>query len=194
MADIVAIYGSPRREGNTASLLSRAVMGAREEGRTVREFVLRDLRISPCQEIYACKKDGECAIRDDYQEVRDEIKASSGVMLASPIFFYSVSAHTKIFMDRFQSNWVKKYLIDGTPFGDWTAKRKALFISAGATRGKKLFDGTLLTVKYFLDTIDSELWRTLLCRGLDEPGDVQEHPERLQQAYNDGAGLARDIG
>jgi len=193
MADIVAIYGSPRRKGNTAQLLERAVQGARERGASVREFVLRDLQISPCLEIYACKKDGECAIRDDFQQVRDELLKAKGIMLASPIFFYSVTGQTKVFMDRFQSLWVKKYLIEQTPFGQWTPKRKGYFISVGATKGKKLFDGTLLTLKYFFDTIDAELSNSLLCRGLDEPEDVQGHPDLLQRAYEDGADLAEQV-
>ena len=193
MVDIVAIYGSPRRKGNTAQLLERAVQGAREQGSSVREFVLRDLRISPCLEIYACKKDGECAIRDEFQLVRDELLESKGIMLASPIFFYSVTGQTKVFMDRFQSMWVKKYLLDQVPFGQWTPRRKGYFISVGATRGKKLFDGTLLTLKYFLDTVDAELWKSLLCRELDEAGDVLGHPELLDGAYKDGAELARSL-
>jgi len=190
MADIVAIYGSPRRKGNTAQLLDRAVQGAKDNGSHVAEYVLHDLQVAPCKEIYACKKDGECAIKDDFQRVRDALLEASGVMLASPIFFYSVTGQTKVFMDRFQSLWVKKYLIDQTPFGQWTPKRKGYFISVGATRGKKLFDGTLLTLKYFFDAIDTELHNSLLCRGLDEPNDVQGHPDLLQQAYEDGADLA----
>jgi multimeric flavodoxin WrbA len=106
---IVAIYGSPRRKGNTATLLKEAVRGARESGAAVEEVVLRDLKISPCLEIYGCKQAGECAIKDDFQKVRDLILNARGLILASPIFFYSVSSHTKILMDRFQSLWVKKY-------------------------------------------------------------------------------------
>lgn len=67
MPKIVAIYGSPRRKGNTATLLKRAVEGATEEGADVEEIVLRDLKMSPCLEIYGCKKDGRCAIKDDFQ-------------------------------------------------------------------------------------------------------------------------------
>jgi multimeric flavodoxin WrbA len=193
MADIVALYGSPRRKGNTSQLLARAVQGARDRGASVLEYALHDLQIAPCKEIYACKKDGECAIKDDFQTVRDALLEADGLMLASPIFFYSVTGQTKVFMDRFQSLWVKKYLIEKTPFGDWTPKRKGYFISVGATRGKKLFDGTLLTLKYFFDTIDTELSNSLLCRGLDEPDDVQGHPELLQRAYEDGAELAEQM-
>jgi multimeric flavodoxin WrbA len=110
--------------------------------------------------------------------------------LASPIFFYSVTAQTKTLMDRFQSQWVKKYWIDGTEFGKWTPKRKGLFISAGATKGKRLFEGTLFTVGYFFDTLDMELWRSLLYRGLDREQDVQSHPEYLEEAKTAGREFA----
>ncbi len=190
---IIAVYGSPRRKGNTATLLRRAVDGARDGGARVQEFVLRDLKISPCLEIYGCREKGECAIKDDFQRVRDSILSAAGLMLASPIFFYTVSAHTKIFMDRFQSQWAKKYLIEGKAFGKTSFSRKGLFISVGATGGRKLFDGSLLTVKYFFDTIDMELWRSLLYRGLDDAGDILQHTEYLDAAYLAGQELARAI-
>jgi multimeric flavodoxin WrbA len=183
---ITAIYGSPRRKGNTAELLQRAVKGAREEGALVEEIVLRDLKMSPCLEIYGCMKSGRCAIKDDFQKVYDTLLASQGLMLASPIFFYTVSAHTKIFMDRCQSLWVKKNWIDKIPRGQWEVKRRGLFISVGATKGKKLFDGALLTIRYFFDVLDMELWKSLLYRQLDFEGDVLKHPQYLAEAYETG--------
>jgi len=193
MPQIVAIYGSPRRRGNTAALLKHAVQGAVDAGAQVNEIILRDLKISPCLEIYACKKEGRCAIKDDFHNVADQILSAKGLILASPIFFYTVSAHTKILMDRCQSLWVKKYWIDKVPFGQWEPKRKGLFISVGATKGKKLFDGTLLTVKYFFDVLDMELFRSLLCRGLDFEGDVLKYPVYLEEAYEAGKALAKAI-
>jgi len=193
MCQITAIYGSPRRKGNTTTLLKEAVAGAQEQGARVNEFVLRDEKISPCLEIYGCTQDGKCVIKDDFHKVRDSMLSSDGVMLASPIFFYTVSAHTKIFMDRCQSLWVKKYWIEGIPFNQWQTKRKGLFISAGATQGKKLFDGALLTVKYFFDVIDASLWKSLLFRGLDFEKDVHKHPQYLQEARESGAHLVMSI-
>ena len=190
---IVAIYGSPRRNGNTATLLRHAVQGARDSDVQVEEIVLRDLKISPCLEIYGCKKTGECAIKDDFQKVRNQILESQGLILASPIFFYTVSAHTKILMDRFQSLWVKKYWIDKTPKNQRMIERKGLFITVGATQGKKLFDGTLLTIKYFFDVLDMELFRSLLYRGLDFEGDVLKHPEYLEEAYLAGKTFAEAL-
>ncbi len=190
---IVALYGSPRRHGNTATLLKQAVAGARDAGARVEEFVLRDLKLSACLEIYSCRQDGECRIRDDFQKVREQVLASAGLMLASPIFYYAVSAHTKILMDRFHSLWVKKHWVDANRNPAPGVRRKGLFISAGATRGKRLFDGTLLSVRYFFDTLDMDLWRALLYRGLEHEGEAQTHPDYLNETYRAGWDLAEAV-
>ena len=193
MPEILAICGSPRRNGNTALLLNKAVEGARDAGAQVDEVVLRDLKMSPCLEIYGCLKTGRCAIKDDFQGLYDQILECRGLILASPIFFYTVSAHTKILMDRCQSIWVKRYWLEKAPLNKKGSQRKGLFISVGATKGKKLFDGTLLTVRYFFDAIDTELWRSLLYRGLDFEGDVEKHPEYLDEAFQAGKELVKAI-
>jgi multimeric flavodoxin WrbA len=193
MSKILAIYGSPRRRGNTSLLLQKAVQGSRESGGQVEEIFLSDLKISPCLEIYACKKTGRCVIQDDFQDFYNQLLVCKGVMLASPIFFYTVNAHTKILMDRCQALWVKRYLIDKTPLGTPGSKRKGLFISAGATQGKRLFEGTLLSIRYFFDAIDAQLWRSLLYRGLDAQGAVASHPDYLQEAYQAGKDLMEVI-
>jgi len=193
MADIVAIYGSPRRKGNSAALLKRAVAGAREAGAEVDEIVLRDFKISPCLEIYGCKKNGECAIKDDFQQIRDRILACRGMMIATPIFFYTVSAHVKLLMDRCQSLWVKKNWIDKNPATQKKLTRKGLVIGVGATKGKKLFDGMLLSMKYFFEVLDMELWGSLLFRGLDFEGDVEKHPDSLEQAFKRGQDFGETI-
>ena len=193
MPDIVALYGSPRRNGNTATLLKMAVQGAADGGAQVEEVVLRDLKMSPCLEIYACRQTGRCAIQDDFQPLYDKLLRCSGIMLASPIFFYTVSAHTKILMDRCQSLWVKRYWLENTPFGQVDEGRKGLFISVGATKGKRLFEGSLLTVRYFLDALGMPLWRSLLYRGLDFEGDVDKFPAYLEEAYQGGEDMAKAL-
>ena len=190
---VIAIYGSPRQDGNTSVLLKEAVKGAKKEGAQVEEFVLRNLKMSPCLEIYGCKDTGRCIIKDDFQMIYDRLLESDGLMLASPIFFYTVSAHTKIFMDRCQSFWTKKYWIEKVPFTEKRVRGKGLFICVGATNGKKLFDGTLLTVKYFFDALDMEVFRTLLYRGLDFKGDVLHHPQYTKEAFQAGKELVHAI-
>ncbi len=167
MVKLCAVFGSPRRKGNTALLLKKAIEGAKDAGAEVTEIVLRDKKMSPCLEIYGCRDTGKCVIKDDFHEIADQMLESNGVMLASPIFFYSVSAHTKMLIDRCQSLWMKKYHIEKADRNNWIPKRKGLFLSLGATNGKKLFDGPLLTVRYFFDVLDMELYKSLLYRGID---------------------------
>ena len=186
MVQVAAIYGSPRRKGNTSILLNHAISGVREAGAQVTEIVLRDLKISPCLEIYGCKKDGHCVIKDDFRDVETLLQKADGLMLASPIFFYSVSAHTKILMDRCNSLWVKKYWIDKKPFGQKTYPRKGLFISVGSTKGKRLFEGALLSIKYFMDALDMELWDALVFRGIESQGQILDHPDYLEAAHDAG--------
>ena len=193
MIKILAIYGSPRRKGNTSLLLKKSVQGAIEAGAEIEEIFLRDLKMSPCLEIYGCKKTGRCVIQDDFQDVYDKILSCQGIILASPMFFYMVSAHTKILMDRCQSLWVKKYWMEKIPVEKRGGARKGLFISAGATKGKRLFDVALLGVRYFFDAIDVDLWKSILYRGLDFEGDVLKHKEYLEEAYNAGKELVHII-
>lgn len=193
MGKIIAVYGSPRKDGNSAALLKKAVEGARAEGAEVEEVYLRDYTISPCLEIYHCIKNGECAIKDDFPKILAKLEASEGIMLASPVFFYSVSAHTKIFMDRCQSLWVRKYWIEKQEMGKTVPTRKGLFISVGATGGKKLFEGSILTVKYWFDVLNASMWKTVLCRGVDRKGEIESRGEYLGEAYQAGAELAKAI-
>ncbi len=187
---VVAIHGSPRRHGNTSTLLGEAVRGATESGCQVSEFHLRDLKLSPCLEIYGCKKDGRCVIKDDFQQIYDQIDLAQGIILASPIFFYAVSAQTKILMDRCQAFWVRRHWLEGRPYGDTTWKRRGLFIAAAASQGQKLFDGALLSVRYFFQALDTELTDTLLCRGLDQADEARHRPDQLAAAYRKGKELA----
>jgi multimeric flavodoxin WrbA len=193
MAEILAVYGSPRRKGNTSALLDEAVNGAQESGAEVEKIILRDQKISPCLEIYGCLKEGRCAIQDDFQTIYDKLLDCKALMLASPVFFYTVSAHTKAFMDRCQSLWVKKYWIDKVAQGQRPPWRKGIFISVGATKGKKLFSGTLLTIRYFFDVLDMQLWRSLTYRGIDFKGDINKFPEYLNEAYLAGKELGSNI-
>ena len=193
MIKLCAVFGSPRRKGNTSLLLKKAIDGARDAGADVSEIVLRDKKISPCLEIYGCRDSGKCVIKDDFHVIAEQMLESKGIMLASPIFFYSLSAHTKILIDRCQSLWMKKYYIDKADRKNWIPKRKGLFISLGATRGKKLFEGSLLTVKYFYDVLDMKLHRSLLYRGIDLEGEILNYPEYLEEAYQAGRDLVETI-
>jgi multimeric flavodoxin WrbA len=172
-------------------MLMEALRGAEEAGAKVEVLFLRDKNISPCLEIYGCKEDGRCVIEDDFQGVAEKMIGADALILASPIFFYTVSAHTKMFMDRCQSFWVKRYLLK-MDIAPGRPRRKGAFISVGATRGKRLFEGVTLTVRYFFDAVDVDLSDTLLVRGVDEKGEIFDHPEEIRAACELGGRLARE--
>ncbi len=187
---VLGILGSPRREGNTEILLDEALRGASDHGGLCEKVILRDLKITPCLEIYKCAEDGVCAIQDEMQGLFPKIIQAERLLLASPIFFYSVPALAKAMIDRCQSLWAKKYILKlpVSPIAD----RKGVFISVAATRGKKLFDGVRLTVKYFFDAIDVAYSDELFVRGADEKGEVRDQPEALKAAYDLGQRLVTD--
>ena len=187
---VLGILGSPRREGNTEILLDEALRGAGDHGGLCEKVILRDLKITPCLEIYKCAEDGVCAIQDEMQGLFPKIIQAERLLLASPIFFYSVPALAKAMIDRCQSLWVKKYILKlpVSPIAD----RKGVFISVAATPVKKLFDGVRLTVKYFFDAIDVAYSDELFVRGADEKGEVRDQPEALKAAYDLGQRLVTD--
>ena len=112
-------------------------------------------------------------------------------VLASPIFFYAVSAYTKAFIDRCQCFWAGKYLLKKPIAGG--KKRKGAFIAVGGSKGQKVFDGPLLTIKYLFDVLDCELFKTLLYREVDKKGDILNHPTALNDAYLMGKELIASL-
>jgi len=178
---VLGIMGSPRRKGNTEILVDRALAGARASGGQVEKVIVSRLRISPCREIYACLKDGNCSIKDDMQGLYTKLVEADRVIFASPIFFYGITSQAKAMVDRCQALWVRRHILGIVP--DKVGGRKGAFISVGATKGERLFDGSVLTVKYFFDAIGFEYAHDLLIRGIDHKGEIEQHPTALQDAY-----------
>ena len=186
---VLGIMGSPRRQSNTEILLDKALEGAREAGAEVEKVLASKLKISPCLEIYACRKDGNCAIKDDMQSLYKKLLEADQVIFASPMFFYGVTSQAKAIVDRCQALWVRRHVL-GMGKED-KRERRGVFISVGATRGKKLFDGAVLTVKYFFDAIGVKYSGDLLVRGIDNKGQIKEHPAALEDAFRLGQELVR---
>ncbi len=184
---VLGIMGSPRRQSNTEILLDAALAGAKERGAEVEKVVVSELKVSPCQEIYACLKDGNCAIKDDMQWLYEKLLEADHVVFASPIFFYGITSQAKAIVDRCQALWVRRHAL-GIGKEDNRIRRGA-FISVGATRGKRLFDGAVLTVKYFFDAIGVKYAGDLLIRGIDGKAQIKEHPTALQDAFRLGQQL-----
>jgi len=184
---VLGIMGSPRRQSNTEILLDKALEGVREAGAEVEKIAVSELKVSPCREIYACLKDGNCAIKDDMQWLYQKLLEVDHIVFASPIFFYGLTSQAKAIVDRCQALWVRKHVL-GKGKED-NRIRRGVFISVGATQGERLFDGVVLTVKYFFDAIGVKYSGDLLVRGIDGKAQIREHPTALQDAFRLGQQL-----
>jgi multimeric flavodoxin WrbA len=187
---ILGIMGSPRIKGNTDLLLDEALKGAQAEEVQVEKITICDLKIAPCKECYSCAKEGKCIQQDDMQDIYASLLDSDGIILASPIFFYGLTSQLKALIDRSQAIWVRKYLLQ-QKLSD--KKRIGAFIGVGATKGKQLFDGSILTAKYFFDAIDVKYEGEVLVRGIDKKDEIRDHPTALSEAFTMGQSLARQL-
>ena len=186
---VLGIMGSPRRQSNTEILLDRALEGASEAGAEIEKVLVSRLKISPCLEIYACFKDGNCTIKDDMQALYEKLVQADHIVFASPIFFYGVTGQAKAVIDRCQALWARRHVLG---MGEEDKRvRRGVFISVGATRGEKLFDGAVLTVKYFFDAVGVAYSGDLLIRGIDNKAQIRERPTALEDAFRLGQELVR---
>lgn len=184
---ILGINASPRAGGNTDILLDKVLDGARQKCANTEKIILNQLRISPCQECPDMPDNGECNISDGFQEVYRKIKAADILIIASPIFFGSLSAQAKIMIDRFQCVWRGKYLFKIDKFAD--KKRVGVFISLEASQRHDFFENAKAIVKNLFATINTQYKHELFCPGIDEKAAILKHPELLDKAFN----LGRDI-
>jgi multimeric flavodoxin WrbA len=182
--------GSPRKKSNTDLLLDATLAGAKEEGAEVEKIAVYDLQISPCREILACTRDGNCPIKDDMQLLYDKLLLADHIVFASPMFFYGITSQAKALVDRCQALWARRYVLEQGKEDDRI--RKGIFISVGATYGKRLFDGAVLTVKYFFDAVGVKYAGDLLLRGIEGKAQIRDHPQVLEEAFKLGRKLLQD--
>jgi multimeric flavodoxin WrbA len=190
---VLGIFGSPRREGNTDLLLQEALKGATEEGAAVEGVHLCDFKITPCRECLSCFKDGACVVADDMQSIYPRLLEADIVILASPIFFYGITGWAKAMVDRCQALWARRYVLHNFPLAGGGRKRRGFFISVGGTKGRRMFEGAVLTTKYFFDAIDTDYTGELLFRSVDVCGAILKNPEALPQAFAAGRKLVSDL-
>jgi len=190
---VLGIFGSPRRGGNTDILLEEAMKGAEMEGAEVERLHLTDFTITPCKECHGCDQTGECVILDDMQKIYPKLLEADVIILASPIFFYGTTAWAKALVDRCQALWSRKYLLKNPSLGKEGKRRKGFLISVAGTKGQRVFEGAILTAKYFFDVLNAEYVGELVFRGVDAKGDILKHPEAIQQAFEVGKKLVLEM-
>ncbi|NJB68924.1 multimeric flavodoxin WrbA [Desulfobaculum xiamenense] len=186
---------SPRPGGNSDRAAALFTHGAMAAGLELRVDYLRRFRVEPCVSCYRCKHDPKraCYLADmDHSGRLFQMMLNAPyVFLASPIYFYHVPAQLKAWIDRSQCYYMRRQ--DGDPVMAALPRRKAyVCLIAGRSQGDKLFEGSLLTLKYFLDVFNFELQPPLLFRGLDEAGDLEANAEAVAALENLGREAARE--
>lgn len=187
---ITAFNGSPRKGGNTELLLGKAVAGAKDAGIDVQIFNLNDMQIRACQDCSDCDETGVCSTEDDMALIYDAIRNSNRIILASPVFFFGVSAQAKAMIDRCQCFWCEKYLLK-KPLPQEPFTRKGLFLLVGGMKREIGFTCSEATAKAFFRSISVNEHQALAYDGVDKKGAILKHPTALQEAYEAGKKLAQ---
>jgi multimeric flavodoxin WrbA/protein-tyrosine-phosphatase len=164
---VLGLQGSPRKKGNTSFLLNSFMEKARETGANTRVIEVCKKNIIPCKEY--------CPIDDDMKtEIYYLLRKAEVIVVATPIFFYNTPAQLKALIDRSQTLWARKYKLSLTdPKRNY---RRGYVLAVGATKGKNLFEGLHLTMKYFFDAVAAEHHGSLTYRRIENPGDMKNHP------------------
>jgi multimeric flavodoxin WrbA len=186
---VLAIIGSPRKGGNTDTLLDKALEGANANGAETEKIVLNDLKFSPCQETEYdnVNDEGLSVIDDDIQLVFRKLAGSDALILASPIFFGSLSAQTKMMIDRFQCVWLAKNMLHKDVF---PKKQKGAFISVEASDREDFFENARSIVRHFFATTNVHYEEELFCPGMEKKGDALKRPDLLEKAFELGKRIA----
>jgi multimeric flavodoxin WrbA len=184
---VVVFRGSPRREGNTDILLGEALK-ALSGGNEVVVFTLNDMNIRPCQNCGGCDDTGRCVLSDDMDYVYTAIREADRIIVASPIFFFGLSAQAKIMVDRCQAFWCEKYLLKKTlPSG--TYGRKGLLLLVGGMKKETGIQCAGATATAFFRTISVPEHETLSYLSIDSKGAILNSPSALKDAYEAGIKL-----
>ncbi len=177
--ETLILTGSPRKKGNTEILAAAVAKQLQNNNVSVQLSRLADLAIHPCLGCGGCEKEGNCVIDDDMQTLYQRIINADKIIIASPIYFYGLTAQTKAFIDRCQALWSRKYLLKQCIPSD--NQRRGYLISVAATRGKQVFTGAELCARYVFDAMDVLYDEGLFYPGVDTRGAIRKHPDFPQK-------------
>ncbi len=185
---VLILLGSPRKRGNSAALAERIAKGAKRKGASITNIFLHELRIQPCQGCWACRNRHStgCAIQDDMQPLYGQMTAADAWVIASPVYWFTMSAQTKLWMDRCLA--LPAYAKD--PFA---GKRIAIAMSYGADDP---FDaGCVNALRTFQDAYryaGAEIVG-MVYGSANEPGEIRKNAELMRTAENLGKELVESV-
>ncbi|HJJ56379.1 MAG TPA: flavodoxin family protein [Methanocorpusculum sp.] len=192
MTNIIAINGSPRPHGNTDLIIDAFLMGASSCGASTKKINLHTLNYKNCMGCNSCHKTGQCVIQDDFTPIFTEILESDILILASPIYSTTVTADLKSFIDRGQFIWAQKFVTHTRQVSeDHLKKHIGVYIGTSGQNTQNVFDGAFAVVKAFFNNFGFKYTENVLFAGMDIHGGVNNWPESITQAKNDGKRIAQ---
>ncbi|MCF8070088.1 MAG: flavodoxin family protein [Desulfobacterales bacterium] len=183
---ILSLLGSPRKKGNSTLLANHITLGAESQGASVESIYLNGLNIKPCQGCYACQKDDSkgCAVDDDMQDIYPKVLEADALIIASPVYWFNMSAQIKIFMDRCFALFNENQEV--SPL---SGKKVAIAMTYG---DKDAFSsGCINALRTFQDAYDyvgSEIVG-MVYGSAEEPGEIVSNKALLQDAEELGIKL-----
>jgi len=190
-ASVVGIYGSPRKGGNTDTLLDAALDAAEQAGASVQRIYLRDLNFVACQHCGYCAKKGVCRIEDDMSIVYEALDTSDVIVLAAPIYFCSMSAQAKAMVDRCQPYWSRKYLLEQPPP---KPGRRGGFVCCCGFKDDRFLACTEQIAKTLFHVMGVEYGGCFFRTGLDARHDAADDASALDGAAAFGMELLQGVG
>lgn len=176
--NVLIISASPRKGGNSDTLCDQFAKGAQEAGNHVEKLRLAELQIDYCSACYACKKLGHCVKQDDMTMVIDKMKASDVIVLATPVYFYTMDAQLKTMIDR-------------TLGGAQTPglENKEFYLIATVADGKAEMERTIDGIRGYLECLPGAIENGVIYgAGAWQLGDIQRNPA-MQEAYEMGKSI-----
>lgn len=178
MSRIVVLVGSMRKGGNT-DLLAQAFADGAGKNNTVEIVSVADYKVNPCIGCNSCfsRKGNQCFQKDDMAKIYEKLKIADMVVIASPVYFYGISAELKAIIDRLH-----------TPMRNEFRVKKLALLLVGAATLPELFDAIKLQYQLVLNFFGLEDVGMVLVRGVKDIGDIKE-TKALDEAYNLGCSI-----
>lgn len=183
MKRILILKSSPRLNGNSAALAEQTATGARDAGAQVNVYSLHDMDIQPCDACDSCREtDGVCVIGDDMQVLYPKLQEADAVILASPIYWFTINAQMKAFIDRWYA-MVKPegHELAGKKFGIILTFGDSDPYNSGAVNAIHTYESMFRYIK-------AEI-AGLVYGSADAVGDVEKNSALMEKAYKLGKKL-----
>lgn len=179
---MLVFKGSPREKGNSSILADRSAEGAKSAGAEVESFSLHMMDIRPCDACDVCQETGVCVLKDDMQLLYPKLREADAIVIASPIYWFTMNAQTKLFIDR----W---YALESPQGNALKGKQFGILLTFGDT--DPYSSGAINAIRSFQDMfryIGANIGGMVYGTASNE-GDVLNQPKLLERAYKLGEKL-----